>query len=106
MLKSELVHNIAGQNPHLYARDAEKIVDAMLDEIVAALARGDRVEVRGFGVFEVKHRQARTGRNPKTGVQVAVKRSSVPRFRAGKEMRRRLNGAGWEKVMVGDLQDR
>jgi integration host factor subunit beta len=93
MIKSELVHRIAGQNPHLYVQDVEKILNAILDEIVAGLARGDRVEVRDFGVFEVRHRRARTGRNPKTGVQIAVKKSCVPRFRAGKDMKRRLNSS-------------
>jgi integration host factor subunit beta len=68
MIKSELVQRIAEHNPHLYQRDVENIVNAILDEIVAALARGDRVELRGFGAFSVKHRPARAGRNPRTGV--------------------------------------
>lgn len=67
MIKSELVQRIAESNPHLYQRDVENIVNAILDEIVAALARGDRVELRGFGAFSVKARPARTGRNPRTG---------------------------------------
>jgi len=67
MIKSELVQRIAEHNPHLYQRDVENIVNAILDEIVAALARGDRVELRGFGAFSVKHRPARAGRNPRTG---------------------------------------
>ena len=67
MIKSELVQRIAEHNPHLYQRDVENIVNAILDEIVAALARGDRVELRGFGAFSVKHRPARSGRNPRTG---------------------------------------
>jgi integration host factor subunit beta len=91
MIKSELVQRIAEQNPHLYQRDIEKIVNSILGEIVIALARGDRVEVRGFGVFSVKHRPARVGRNPRTGKQVAVDRKAVPFFKAGKEMRQRLN---------------
>jgi integration host factor subunit beta len=62
MIKSELVQRIAEHNPHLYQRDVENIVNAILDEIVAALARGDRVELRGFGAFSVKHRPARAGR--------------------------------------------
>ena len=61
MIKSELVQRIADRNPHLYLRDVEKIVNAILDEITAALARGDRVELRGFGAFSVKHRDARVG---------------------------------------------
>ena len=91
MIKSELVQRIVEQNPHLYQRDVEKIVNSILGEIVIALARGDRVEMRGFGVFSVKHRPARVGRNPRTGNQVAVDRKAVPFFKAGKEMRQRLN---------------
>ena len=72
MIKSELVQRIAEHNPHLYQRDVENIVNAILDEIVAALARGDRVELRGFGAFSVKHRPARAGRNPRTGAHVPV----------------------------------
>jgi integration host factor subunit beta len=91
MIKSELVQRIAEQNPHLYQRDVEKTVNAILDEIVMALARGDRVELRGFGAFSVKHRPARTGRNPRTGADVAIVRKSAPFFKTGKEMRERLN---------------
>ena len=89
MIKSELVQRIAGQNPHLYQRDIENIVNAVLGEITAALARGDRVELRGFGAFSVKHRPARTGRNPRTGAHVSVDQKSVPFFKTGKEMRER-----------------
>ena len=67
MIKSELVHRISDQKPQLYARDVEKVVNTILDEIAAALARGDRVELRGFGVFAIKLRQARRGRNPRSG---------------------------------------
>jgi integration host factor subunit beta len=91
MIKSDLVTKIAGQNPHLYQRDVENIVNAILNEITAALARGDRVELRGFGAFSVKHRPARTGRNPRTGEHVSVEKKSVPFFKTGKEMRERLN---------------
>jgi integration host factor subunit beta len=91
MIKSELVQRIAEHNPHLYQRDVENIVNAILDEIVAALARGDRVELRGFGAFSVKHRPARAGRNPRTGAHVPVDQKSVPFFKTGKEMRERLN---------------
>src|SRR5215208_522076 len=82
MIKSELVQRIAEHNPHLYQRDVENIVNAILDEIVAALARGDRVELRGFGAFSVKHRPARAGRNPRTGAHVPVDQKSVPFFKA------------------------
>ena len=91
MIKSELVQRIVVQNPHLYQRDVENIVNTILDEIIAALARGDRVELRGFGAFSVKHRQARIGRNPRTGADVSVNRKSVPFFKTGKEIRKRLN---------------
>ena len=91
MIKSELVQIIANRNPHLFLRDVENIVNAILGEIVAALARGDRVELRGFGAFSVKHRPARTGRNPRTGAHVSVEQKSVPFFKTGKEMRERLN---------------
>ena len=95
MIKSELVTRIATQNPHLYQRDVENIVNAILGEIVAAMARGDRVELRGFGAFSVKNRPARTGRNPRTGTRVSVTEKYVPFFKTGKEMRERLNnGAG------------
>jgi integration host factor subunit beta len=91
MIKSELVQHIADRNPHLYLRDVEKIVNAILDEITNALARGDRVELRGFGAFSVKHRDARVGRNPRTGAHVSVDEKAVPFFKTGKEMRERLN---------------
>ena len=91
MIKSELVQRISSQNPHLYQRDVENIVNAILGEIIEAMARGDRVELRGFGTFSVKNRSARTGRNPRTGVHVWVEKRSLPVFRTGKEMRERLN---------------
>jgi integration host factor subunit beta len=91
MIKSELVQRIAVQNPHLYQRDVEGIVNAVLGEIVNAMARGDRVELRGFGAFSVKIREARTGHNPRTGMVVSVERKVVPFFKTGKEMRIRLN---------------
>jgi len=94
MIKSELVQKLADRNPHLYQRDVEAIVNAILDEIVGALCRGDRVELRGFGAFSVKNRPARTGRNPRTGEPVSVAEKYVPFFKTGKEMRIRLNGGG------------
>lgn len=93
MIKSELVLKIAEQNPHLYQRDVEKIVNAILDTIADALARGDRVELRGFGAFSVKKRDARTGRNPRTGESVSISEKVVPVFKTGKEMRQRLNAS-------------
>jgi integration host factor subunit beta len=91
MIKSELVKRICSHNPHLYQRDVENIVNAVLDQIVDALSRGDRVELRGFGAFSAKMREARTGRNPRTGTVVRVSKKVVPYFKTGKEMRERLN---------------
>ena len=94
MIKSELIQKIAAANPHLYHRDVERIVNVIFGEIVEALARGDRVELRGFGAFSVKRREARRGRNPRTGESVAVSEKAIPVFKTGKEMRQRLNAAG------------
>ena len=91
VIKSELVQRIADRNPHLYLRDVENIVNAILDEVTEALSRGDRVELRGFGAFSVKKRDARVGRNPRTGDQVDVAEKFVPFFKTGKELRERLN---------------
>lgn len=91
MTKSELIQRLAEQNPHLFQRDVERIVATILDEITAALSRGDRVELRGFGAFSVKHRGARIGRNPRTGESVSVAEKVVPYFKTGKELRERLN---------------
>jgi integration host factor subunit beta len=94
VIKSELVGRVATANPHLYQRDVENVVNAILDAISEALARGDRVELRGFGAFSVKSRPAREGRNPRTGARVSVAQKSVPFFKSGKEMRARLNKNG------------
>ena len=91
MTKSELVQRLAERNPHLYLRDIEKIVDTIFDEITEALVRGDRVELRGFGAFSVKHRDARTGRNPRTGELVQVEAKRLPFFKTGKALRENLN---------------
>lgn len=100
MIKSELVLRVAEHNPHLYHRDVENIVNAVLDTITDALARGDRVELRGFGAFSVKRREARTGRNPRTGATVDVAEKAVPVFKTGKEMRQRLNAAGIAEAAI------
>ena len=92
MTKSELILRIGELNPHLYHRDVERIVATIFEEIATALARGDRVELRGFGAFSVKHRDARTGRNPRTGDTVEVSRKAIPFFKTGKQLRERLNG--------------
>jgi integration host factor subunit beta len=90
MIRSDLVWRIWHQNPHLQRQEVETIVHAIFDEITATLVRGDRVELRGFGAFSVKVHEARTGRNPRTGVLVAVPRRGSPHFRVGKEMKERL----------------
>ena len=92
MIRSELIQKVADENPHLYQRDVEKIVNAIFEEIVGALSTGDRVELRGFGAFTVKQRDARVGRNPRTGETVHVEEKHVPFFKAGKLLRDRLNG--------------
>ncbi len=91
MTKSELIFLLAEKNPHLYQRDIERIVSTVFDEVSAALSRGDRVELRGFGAFSVKNRDSRIGRNPRTGEKVHVARKSVPFFKVGKDLRVRLN---------------
>ena len=91
MIRSELIQKIADENPHLYQRDVERIVNTIFEEITDAMARGDRVELRGFGAFSVKKRDARVGRNPRTGEAVAVEEKWVPFFKPGKELRERLN---------------
>jgi integration host factor subunit beta len=91
MTRSELIAELAAANPHLTGRDVELIVATVFDEITGALARGERVELRGFGAFTVKRRNARTGRNPRTGEAVPVDEKAVPFFKAGKELRERVN---------------
>lgn len=92
MIKSELVQKIAEENPHLFQRDVERIVATVFDEIIEAMANGNRVELRGFGAFSVKQREARLGRNPRTGETVEVEEKHVPFFKTGKLLRDRLNG--------------
>jgi integration host factor subunit beta len=94
MTKSELIAELAAANPHLLGKDVEIIVGTIFDEITAALSRGERVELRGFGAFTVKKRDARTGRNPRTGEAVPVDEKAVPFFKAGKELRERVNRGG------------
>jgi integration host factor subunit beta len=91
MTKSELIARLAEANPHLFQRDVERIVSTIFEEITEALVRGDRVELRGFGAFSVKQRDARTGRNPRTGESVEVDSKTVPFFKTGKLLRERLN---------------
>ena len=92
MIKSELVQKIADQYPELYQRDAENVVNAILDEIVDALARGDRVEIRGFGAFSVKRRDARIGRNPRTGESIPIQARRVVTFHASQKLKDHIQG--------------
>lgn len=94
MIKSELVQILADENPNLFHRDIEKIVSVLFQEIADSLARGERVELRGFGAFSVKHRPARVGRNPRSGEPVHIEEKRSPFFKAGKELRDRLNANG------------
>ena len=92
MIRSELIQKLADENPSLTLREVEMIVSAIFEEIIGALSKGDRVELRGFGAFSVKKREARIGRNPRTGESVQVEEKHVPFFKAGKLLRDRLNG--------------
>lgn len=92
MIRSELIQKIAEENPHLVQRDVDRIVSTIFDEVIDAMARGERVELRGFGAFSVKRRDARVGRNPRTGKSVPVEEKHVPFFKTGKLLRDRLNG--------------
>lgn len=91
MIKSELVQIIANRNPFLFHQDGNNPLDIPMEEIAATLSEGNRVELRGFGSFAIKHRPARVGRNPRTGEEVSVEEKWVPVFKAGKELRDRLN---------------
>lgn len=94
MIKSELVQKLAEENPNLFHRDIERIVSIVFQEITDSLSRGERVELRGFGAFSVKHRPARVGRNPRSGEPVRIEEKYSPFFKAGKELRDRLNDEG------------
>ena len=91
MTKSELIERITKNNPHLYATDVERLVTTILDRIKDALVDGDRVELRGFGVFGTKKRASRVARNPKTGVSVDVQAKAIPYFKAGRILKKRIN---------------
>ncbi|QNT77382.1 integration host factor subunit beta [Entomobacter blattae] len=91
MIRSELVAALAEENPHLMLKDVERIVSIVFDDMVVALARGHRIELRGFGTFSVKKRNACICRNPKTGEQVEVAAKNIPAFRSGKELKNRIN---------------
>lgn len=101
MTKSELIAELCAAHPHLPLRDIELLVQTVFNEIAAALARGDRVELRGFGAFVVKNRDARVGRNPRTGTSVKVDEKTVPFFKVGKELRERVDAAAQKKRRGG-----
>ena len=92
MIRSELLQSLGNDNPDLRAEEVEQVVDIFFEEMSARLAEGGRVELRGFGTFSSRGRDARTGRNPRTGDSVDVAAKRVPYFKPGKEMRQRLNG--------------
>ena len=91
MIRSELLQALAKENPELRPEEVERALDIFFEEITARLATGGRVELRGFGAFSTREREARTGRNPRTGEAVQVPGKRVPYFKPGKEMRARLN---------------
>ena len=91
MTKSELIAHLAARYPQLVAKDAEYAVKVILDALTLALVKGQRIEIRGFGSFGLNHRPARTGRNPKSGDKVTVPEKYVPHFKAGKELRERVD---------------
>ena len=93
MTKSELIERLANINPRLTARDVDETVKAVLDAMTLALANGSRIEIRGFGSFSLNYRPERVGRNPKSGESVVVPAKYVPHFKAGKEMRLRVDGS-------------
>jgi integration host factor subunit beta len=101
LTRSDLIAELAADNPHLRRPDVELIVTTIFDQITDALARGGRVELRGFGAFGVMRRGARMGRNPRTGEEVPVDAKTLPFFRAGKELRDRLNRGGIKRGTTG-----
>ncbi len=91
MTKSELIEKIASKNPHLTVKDVERIVDVFFNKIITTLAKGDRVEFRGFGAFSVRKRSPRAAKNPRTGEQVSVEERFIPHFKTGKQLHELLN---------------
>ena len=100
MTKSELIARLAARYPQLVAKDAEFAVKMVLDAMTDALVGGQRIEIRGFGSFGLNHRPARTGRNPKSGERVHVPEKFVPHFKAGKELRERVDALDPDATMV------
>ncbi len=104
MTKRDLIDEVNKRFPHLSRRDSEVIINAIFDSMVDALAQGDRIEIRGFGSFVVKHRRARQGRNPKSGVLVSVAAKRVPFFKVGKELKELVNTSR-HSPLVHDEED-
>ena len=100
MTKSELISSLAARYPQLVAKDAELAVKTILDAMVESLSKGQRIEIRGFGSFDLNYRPPRIGRNPKSGEQVNVAEKYVPHFKAGKEMRERVDYKTWKNYRV------
>jgi integration host factor subunit beta len=103
MTKRDLIEEVVKQFPRFSRRDAEVMVNAVFDSMTQALCRGERIEIRGFGSFVVKHRQARDGRNPKTGAVVPVLAKRIPFFKVGKELRLRVDGRTWTPADADEL---
>ncbi len=94
MNKSDLVNKLASRAKHISLKDMEVIINTVFETMTDSLRNGERIEIRGFGSFEVRHRKPRLGRNPKSGEQVQVEERRVPFFKVGKELRERINGNG------------
>jgi len=105
MTKSGLIEAITARMSHLPARDIEVVINTIFDTMTAALAAGDRIEIRGFGSFSVRHRRARTGRNPKTGAAIDVPPKRVPFFTVGHELKERVN-SGAQKAAAAPSTER
>ncbi len=91
MTRSELIEKIAAKNPHLMVKDIDRIIDVVLNKIINSLAKGERVEFRGFGAFSVRKRSPRVAKNPRTGEQVNVEERNIPHFKTGKQLHELLN---------------
>ena len=94
MTKRDLIDEVNRKFPHLSRHDSEVIVNSIFDSMIDAMGHGERIEIRGFGSFVVKHRRAREGRNPKSGAVVSVSAKKVPFFKVGKELKLRVDGKG------------
>jgi integration host factor beta subunit len=94
MTKSGLIESVAEKTPHISKRDTEIVVNTIFESMAQALKTGDRIEIRGFGSFQVKIREAREGRNPKTGEPVHISAKRTPFFKVGKELKEMVDGAG------------